>query len=102
MACPHHSPVITCVSAIHEGHLAMENNMNVDDKIPSPISRPSLTRREWVQRMLAGAGAGIATPALAEAHWAEAADAQAAAPTEAAGDWKPTFFDDPQNQALIV
>jgi hypothetical protein len=80
----------------------MENNINLDDKIPSPISGRRLTRREWVQRMLAGAGAGIATPALAEAHWAEAADAQAAAPTEAAGDWKPTFFDDPQNQALIV
>jgi len=80
----------------------MENNLNLDDKISSPASGHSLTRREWVQRMLAGAGAGIATPVLSEAHWAEAADRQATAPTEAAGDWKPTFFDDAQNQGLIV
>lgn len=80
----------------------MENKINLDDKLPSPISGRSLTRREWVQRMLAGAGAGIATPALAEAHWAEVADAQAAAPAELAGEWKPTFFDDAQNQALSV
>jgi len=80
----------------------MENNIHVDDKVPSPAPGRSLTRREWVQRMLAGAGAGIATPALADAHWAEAVNAQAAASTEAAGEWKPTFFDDAQNQALIV
>ena len=80
----------------------MENSNNLDDKVSSPASGGSLTRREWVQRMLAGAGAGIATPALAEAHWAEVADAQAAAPTEVTGNWKPTFFDDAQNQALIV
>src|ERR1035438_1707914 len=80
----------------------MENTINLDDKVSSPASGRSLTRREWVQRMLAGAGAGIATPVLAEAHWAEAAEAQAAGSTEAAGEWKPTFFDDSQNQALIV
>jgi len=80
----------------------MENNINLDDKVSSPASGRSLTRREWVQRMLAGAGAGIAAPALAEAHWAKAADAQAAATTETAGEWRPTFFDDAQNQALIV
>lgn len=79
----------------------MENNSHVDDKLSSPASGRSLTRREWVQRMLAGAGAGIAAPALAEAHWAEAAEAQASASTEAAGEWKPTFFDVAQNQALI-
>ena len=79
----------------------MENNLNPGEKISLPASGRSLTRREWVQRMLAGAGAGIATPALAEAHWADAA--QAAAPTEAAaGEWKPAFFDDPQNQTLIA
>jgi hypothetical protein len=102
IACPHHSPVVTYFSAIDEGRKAMENNINFDDKASSPATGRNLTRREWVQRMLAGAGAGIATPALAEAHWTEAAAAQAAAPTEAEGDWKPTFFDDAQNQALIV
>jgi hypothetical protein len=80
----------------------MENNDVRDDRPSSPASGRNLTRREWVQRMLAGAGAGIATPALAEAHWTEAAEAQAAAPTGAEGDWKPSFFDDAQNQALIV
>jgi hypothetical protein len=80
----------------------MENNLKLDDKIYSPASARSLTRREWVQRMLAGAGAGIATPLLAEADWTAAVDAQAAAPTEAAGEWKPAFFDDAQNQTLIV
>jgi len=79
----------------------MANNFDPDGKISLPASGRSLTRREWVQRMLAGAGAGIATPALAEAHWADVA--QAAAPTEAAaGEWKPVFFDDPQNQTLIA
>jgi hypothetical protein len=79
----------------------MENNLKPDEKISLPASGRSLTRREWVQRMLAGAGAGIAAPALAEAHWADAA--QAAAPTgAAAGEWKPLFFDDPQNQTLIA
>jgi hypothetical protein len=80
----------------------MENNLTLDDKISLPAPGRSLTRREWVQRMLAGAGAGVATPVLAEAHWAEAADAQATAPTEAAGEWKPAFFDDPQNQTLVA
>jgi len=80
----------------------METNLNFDGKLSLPSSRTSLTRREWVQRMLAGAGAGMATPALAEAHWAEPADPQATAKTEAPGEWKPTFFDDQQNQSLIV
>jgi hypothetical protein len=79
----------------------MEKSRNPGEKIFLPASGRSLTRREWVQRMLAGAGAGIATPALAEAHWARAA--QAAAPTEAlAEEWKPVFFDDPQNQMLVA
>jgi len=79
----------------------MENNLDPGEKRSLPASGRSLTRREWVQRMLAGAGAGIATPALAEAHWADAT--QAPAPTEAAaGEWKPVFFDDPQNQTLMA
>jgi hypothetical protein len=78
----------------------MENNLNPGEKISLPVSGRSLTRREWVQRMLAGAGAGMATPALAEAHWADTA--QAAAPTEAAGEWKLAFFDESQNQMLMA
>jgi hypothetical protein len=80
----------------------MESNLKPVEQTSLPPSGRSLTRREWVQRMLAGAGVGIATPALAEAHWAEAVDAQAATPTEAAGEWKPAFFDEPQNQSLIA
>jgi hypothetical protein len=80
----------------------MENNLHPDERKSPPASGRSLTRREWVQRMLAGAGAGLATPTLAEAHWAVAA-AQAAAPAEAAaGEWKPVLFDDPQNQTLTA
>lgn len=79
----------------------MENNDHVEEKISLPASGRSLTRREWVQRMLAGAGAGIATPVLAEAHWADAVNTQAA-PAEAAGEWKPAFFDEPQNQLVIA
>ncbi len=79
----------------------MENNLDPGEKRFLPASGRSLTRREWVQRMLASAGAGIATPALGEAHWPDAA--QSAAPTEvSAGEWKPAFFDDPQNQTLIA
>ena len=80
----------------------MENELNLHGKISPPSPRNSLTRRAWVQRMLAGAGAGIATPALAEARRIDAADAQAAATAETAGEWKPTFFDDQQSQTLIV
>ncbi len=80
----------------------MPNSHNFDEKISLPASGNSLTRREWVQRMLAGAGAGIATPALAEAHWTAAAAAQAATPTEAAGAWKLQFLDDAQNQTLVT
>jgi hypothetical protein len=79
----------------------MEKNLDPGEKKSLPASGRSLTRREWVQRMLAGAGTGIAAPALAEVQWARAA--QAAAPTETAGgEWKPAFFDDSQNQMLIA
>ena len=85
-----------------QGRKLMPNSHHLDEKIHPPASGHSLTRREWVQRMLAGAGAGIATPALAEAHWAAAVGAQAAGHTEVAADWKPEFLDNPQNQALVA
>jgi len=84
------------------GRSTMENSQNLERKTSLPFSPKNLTRREWVQRMLAGVGAGVATPALTEAHWARAADAQAAAKPETATDWKPTFFDDQQNQTLVI
>jgi hypothetical protein len=56
--------------------------------------------------MLAGAGAGIAAPALAGAHSAHAhlaaAPAPVVSPAEAAGEWKPGFFDDHQDQTVIA
>ena len=88
--------------AIYKGLGLMPNSHNIDEKISLPASRPSLTRREWVQRMLVGAGAGAAAPAVAEANWGLAADAQTAARTQPAADWKPEFLDDPQNQALVA
>ena len=79
----------------------MDNNLSRDEKTSLPGSGHSLTRREWVQRMMAGAGAGIATPALAGA--LAVAPQPATAPTEAAaGGWKPSFLDDPQNQMLMA
>jgi len=85
----------------------MEDDSNLGEKVYLPASSRSLTRREWVQRMLAGAGAGIAAPALAEAHSVHAlsvADrAPVAAQAEAAeGEWKPAFFDEHQNQTLMA
>jgi hypothetical protein len=83
----------------------MENNVNSGEKVSLPAGR-SLTRREWVQRMLAGAGAGITASAPAGAHSAHphmaTAPAPAAAPADAVEDWKPSFFDDHQDQTLIA
>lgn len=72
-----------------------------------PARQRGLNRRQMVQRMLAGAGAGMALPALAAAHpihrhladpeaWAQA-DAQVSAL-----QWSPAFFDPHQNETFIV
>ncbi len=69
--------------------------------------RRGINRREMVQRLLGGAGAGFVLPAVAASHpihkhltdaaaLAEA-DAKAAAP-----DWMPEFLDPHQNETLIV
>jgi hypothetical protein len=84
----------------------MEDNPDPGEKVFRPASSRSLTRREWVQRMLAG-GAGIAAPAFAEAHSGHAHLATASAPVAAqaeaaAGEWKAAFFDDHQNQTLVA
>jgi len=82
----------------------MENNSASNEKISA--SARSLTRREWVQRMLAGAGAGIAAPTLAAARAGSAGvnmvPAAVPAAAESAAEWKPAFFDDYQNQLLIA
>lgn len=83
----------------------MQNDGKAAEKKSLQALRRSLTRREWAQRMLTGAGAGLAVPALAEAHWADAAvpvDAQAGAEAKAAPDWSPAFFDNPQNQTVLA
>jgi hypothetical protein len=48
--------------------------------------------------MVAGAGAGIAAPTLAEAEWNAISSG---APPIAEGEWKPAFFNDAQNESLI-
>ena len=83
----------------------MQNDDKAAENKSLPASARSLTRREWAQRMFAGAGAGIAAPALADAHWADAAvpiDTRAGAQAKAAGEWKPAFFDKPQIQTLVA
>jgi hypothetical protein len=67
----------------------------------------ALTRREIVQRILAGMGAGMAWPLVAASHPIHrllsddtillGADAQMAS-----ADWKPLFLNAPQNEALVA
>lgn len=66
-----------------------------------------LNRRQMVQGLLSGAGAGLVLPRLSAAHPVHRhllnAEAVAAAGEQAASaDWQPSFFDDHQNQTLIV
>jgi hypothetical protein len=108
LGCEVHHRVITLTTEIEEGLCPMENGSNPDRKAPLPASRRSLTRREWVQRMLAGASAGIAAPGvgsskgvydkLSTSQDAPASTQKAAAPAT----WKPAFFDDYQNQMLVA
>ena len=83
----------------------MQNDDKAAESKSSHASARSLTRREWAHRMLTGAGAGLAAPALANARWAEAAplvDTSAGTQTKAAAEWKPAFFDKPQSQTLVA
>jgi hypothetical protein len=66
-----------------------------------------LTRREMVQRLLAGAGAGAAWPMVAASHPIHALLANEALFSEAdarmaAADWEPLFLDAKQNASLVA
>lgn len=70
-------------------------------------SRRGINRREMVRRLLGGAGAGIAMPAVAASHPVHKHLADAATLAEAdaktvASDWTPEFLDPHQNESLIV
>ncbi len=69
--------------------------------------RRSLTRREVVQRLLAGAGASAAWPIVTASHPIHALLADDALFSEAdarmaVADWKPVFLDAQQNASLIA
>jgi hypothetical protein len=69
--------------------------------------RRSLTRREMVQQLLAGAGVGAAWPLVAASHpihklLADDAIFSEADARMAAADWKPVFLDAQQNESLIA
>jgi Gluconate 2-dehydrogenase subunit 3 len=67
----------------------------------------ALTRREMVQRMLAGMGAGMAWPLVAASHpihrlLSDGAIFSGADAQMASADWKPLFLNAPQNEALVA
>jgi hypothetical protein len=67
----------------------------------------SLNRRQAMQGLLGGAGAGLVLPGLAASqplhrHLTNPEAVAAAAGQAASADWQPSFFDDHQNQTLIV
>lgn len=69
--------------------------------------RRGLTRREMVQRLLAGAGVGAAWPMVAASHpihklLADDALFSEAGARMAAADWTPVFLDAQQNASLIA
>ena len=69
--------------------------------------RRGLTRREMVQRLLAGAGVGAAWPLVAASHPIHKVLADDAIFSEAdarmvAADWTPVFLDAHQNESLIA
>jgi hypothetical protein len=84
--------------------------MNVRSELPivSPSSNasPRLTRREMVQRVLAGLGATLAAPLAAAhpmtRHLADPSWLQTAASTTEEANWSPQFLNAKQNDALIA
>ena len=67
----------------------------------------ALTRREMVQRILAGMGAGMALPLVAASHpihrlLSDDAIFSGADAQMASADWKPLFLNAPQNKALVA
>ena len=76
-------------------------------KIELPVvgSEAGLGRRQWLQGLLGGVGAGIAIPGLAEthpvhAHLADPAKVAGADAKAAAAGWKPEFLDAYQFETL--
>ena len=69
--------------------------------------RRGINRREVIERLLGGAGAGLVVPGVAAAHpmhkhlMSEATLAEADAKA-AAAEWSPEFLDPHQNETLIV
>jgi hypothetical protein len=66
-----------------------------------------MNRRQMVQRMLLGAGAGMALPAFAATHpmvrhLADPATLAEADTAAASGNWSPLFLDAHQNETLMV
>lgn len=80
------------------------NPMSVINYAGSPNVR--LTRREMVQRLLAGAGAGAAWPLVAAAHpiYAHLANGAIFEEVEKLGaaDWKPVFLNAQQTESLAA
>lgn len=74
---------------------------------PESSDARGVSRRQMVQGLLSGAGAGLVLPGLAAAHpihrhLSNAETVAAAGQQAASADWRPSFFDDHQNQTLIV
>jgi hypothetical protein len=71
-------------------------------------ARQGLNRREMVQRLLGGAGAGFAFPAVASSshpihkHLASPSTLDQADAKSGAADWAPEFLDPHQNETLTV
>jgi hypothetical protein len=83
----------------------MEKDDCVSKTETLPATAHTLTRREWVHRMLAGAGAGVAGTALVEASSAHSAASAESIPDQSGpreGKWTPAFFDEHQNQTLVA
>jgi hypothetical protein len=70
--------------------------------------RQGLNRREVVQRLLSGAGAGLAFPGMASpshpvhAHLASPSTLDEADAKSASADWAPAFLDPHQSETLVV
>ncbi len=85
----------------------MGNKLNLPVIPDSPAHRRGISRREMVGRLLGGAGAGLAVPAVAATHpihkHLASPSTLAAAETKAAdAAWSPQFLDEHQNDTLIV
>jgi hypothetical protein len=84
--------------------MAVKQNLPVIDNQSAAGGR--LTRREMVQRLLAGAGAGAAWPLVATAHPIHRLLSNDAILAEAeklgGADWNPTFLNTQQNATLIA